>query len=1261
VTLDSANPGSSDTRTRYDLLRSLGEGATGVVYLALDRETGEEVALKKLFRVDQRSVLRFKREFRSLADLHHPNLVKLYDLQHASDAWFLTMEFVDGTDLRRGLILAHDAGVTQDDTDTSGQGATPDRHKISAVLHAFHQLASGVRAIHQAGMLHRDLKPSNVMITKTGRVVVLDFGLVRELGVANDVTLENTIAGTPAYMPPEQALGRELTEASDWYAFGVMLYEALSGVLPFEGTSTIDLIRRKLTLDAPQIYPDAAPRPVAELCMALLRREPDQRPGADEILVVLSDLTSGGSPERSPTGERWTQTETIAAPARPPLVGRAAELAQLTAALASTDENRSVVVHVRGPSGSGKSSLIEHFLEQAQAKRSDDVGELLALRSRCYERETMPFKALDGVVDALASHLARLNDFEVAQALPAEVGPLTQVFPVFERVQAVQRLLSDRNKSRGDAARVRRRAEQALRELITNVARRRTLILWIDDLQWGDLDSTSVIQDWLIRPADVPVLLVLSYRSEEIATSSCLSTLMAATADAPGVVPSRELNLSPLRDTDVETLCLQRLGSKTGQSEVVARIVRESQGDPFLALQLTALAQAKSDHGDVDLDALSVEELVVRTSALLPTAARSLLRVLAIAGRPIVPQLALAAAEIERDGRSHIHALQGLRLVRTRHVGGMRLLEVYHDRVREAVQASLTEAQRTLVHDRLLRAVEASGQSDPGWIHDLAMGAGQRVLALRYGILAAEIASTSLAFERAADLYARCVTLTEARSELAKLWSKLGSVLTRCRRGVQAAEAFLKASEYVSDNERVPLLQLAASHLLRTGRFDEGERLVLRVLETLQIDVPTTVAGLYAQIGWERARLAVYSATAKPRDGNLMPPDALRHAELYGVLAIETQNHEPLRSVLFQTRAIRLAYQYAEPATIARALCLTSTLSCLSGTIAAAARAQVQLAEAEKLCQNLADQSLKVELLSARALCAMLAGRFADSIEHSYAAEEIYETRSAGGDQGDYYYLFAVRTVRIGALQNLGRHIAAAAELRESLALARATDNRAAILQMTLARTAMEQVIERCSSSRARLDRERAELPRATVGPLHVLHMAAVLRAACMNGEHDWALGVIEAFWETYLKSPVRYSAYFSYLLRASRSRLLLNRFVAGDKRGDPAQLVREDLRWLSTKAPEPFQAPSRSRIAARLAFLRGDRAAAAENFRRSAEEHRSIGLLDEAAREQYALGYVLDDGDGALLQVAALSALRELGTLEPAQDLRGYYPEFFS
>src|SRR5262245_28325337 len=194
---------------RYEVERELGEGGTGTVFLARDRDTGERVALKKLFRNDATSVLRVKREFRSLAGMNHPNLVRLYDMGQAEDGWFLTMEYVPGTDL---FSYVEEVSGPSDPTD---ELALPMVANLERWLWVFHELAQGVQALHRARMLHRDLKPSNVLVTN-GRVVVLDFGLVRALDRATllEATFDRVISGTPGYMAPEQTTGETLDEAS---------------------------------------------------------------------------------------------------------------------------------------------------------------------------------------------------------------------------------------------------------------------------------------------------------------------------------------------------------------------------------------------------------------------------------------------------------------------------------------------------------------------------------------------------------------------------------------------------------------------------------------------------------------------------------------------------------------------------------------------------------------------------------------------------------------------------------------------------------------------------------------------------------------------------------------------------------------------------------------------------------------------------------------------------------------------------------------
>ena len=212
----------------YRIGRLIGRGGMGAVYEAQD-ERGEVVALKALRGCDPTALARFKHEFRALSDLVHPNLALLHSLVVADDQAFLTMERIDGVD-----FLAH-------------VRAAPPEQRVARLRGALAQLVEGLAALHAAGKLHRDVKPSNVLVTGEGRVVILDFGLVEELmGPAPEPG--DPVAGTPAYMAPELLTGGAPSAASDWYSVGVMLYEALTGSLPFTGDS-FEVLRDKCARD----------------------------------------------------------------------------------------------------------------------------------------------------------------------------------------------------------------------------------------------------------------------------------------------------------------------------------------------------------------------------------------------------------------------------------------------------------------------------------------------------------------------------------------------------------------------------------------------------------------------------------------------------------------------------------------------------------------------------------------------------------------------------------------------------------------------------------------------------------------------------------------------------------------------------------------------------------------------------------------------------------------------------------------------------
>ena len=196
-----------------------------VVYAAFDHEKNTTVALKLLDRVDGDALLRFKREFRAVQDLAHPNVVALEDLVESDGAWFFTMELVDGVDFVKYVRAEASAAESSDGA------AELDEARLRSALG---QLALGLDAFHRTGQLHRDLKPSNVLVTGAGRVVLLDFGLSTRMEM-NESSQQHGV-GTAAYMAPEQAVGLPLDTSADWYAFGALLYEALTGRLPFSGT-----------------------------------------------------------------------------------------------------------------------------------------------------------------------------------------------------------------------------------------------------------------------------------------------------------------------------------------------------------------------------------------------------------------------------------------------------------------------------------------------------------------------------------------------------------------------------------------------------------------------------------------------------------------------------------------------------------------------------------------------------------------------------------------------------------------------------------------------------------------------------------------------------------------------------------------------------------------------------------------------------------------------------------------------------------------
>lgn len=278
--------GSRVIAGRYHLLERLGDGSTATTYLAEDDVLGRRVAVK-LFRseylVDSRDRARFEREARAAAAVSHPNVVQVFDVGQEGDTRYLVMEWVDGTDLKR--LIREQAPLPADD----------------AVRIAL-DLLRGLAAIHRAGIIHRDVKPQNVLIDRAGRAKLADFGIARTVRDTG-LTETGSVIGTAAYMAPEQATGRPVSPATDLYAAGVILYEVLTGRLPFSGENPLEVLYQHVhTSPVPPRRHNPAISPALEaVVLRALAKSPEERFRSAEAMAAALEAAVA-SPQKVPLG-----------------------------------------------------------------------------------------------------------------------------------------------------------------------------------------------------------------------------------------------------------------------------------------------------------------------------------------------------------------------------------------------------------------------------------------------------------------------------------------------------------------------------------------------------------------------------------------------------------------------------------------------------------------------------------------------------------------------------------------------------------------------------------------------------------------------------------------------------------------------------------------------------------------------------------------------------------------------------------------------
>lgn len=1209
---------------RYELREELGRGGMGAVYRAYDRREGHEVALKVLYGFSAEDRLRLKSEFRALQNIVHPNLVNLYDLVIDERSCFFTMELIRGRDFASYIRHHWRSTLDPDERDAFFTDVT-------------RQLTLALNALHTDGKLHRDVKPSNVLVTEAGRVVLLDFGLVSS-STRSSLDQANDLGGTLQYMSPEQIWEQPLSPASDWYSFGLTLYEALTGNTP----NRLELLSTTSTANAPSVRVRGVEirEDVDQLIQRLLSKEPSQRPNASEILHCF-----GGSPPFDVTGS-------IRPREHHELVGRGEQLARLLQLFDEIAEPGLRVVRVFGPSGIGKSALIRAFFEDLSAR-----PKTLLLRSRCHPQEALAFNALDGFIDELAREVPSCLGLQARQLPPQQHRALIQVFPVLAKALELEApsLPSEANERER-----RQLAFDAVCELLRRLSADWRIVVWLDDVQWGDEDSGVFLRD-LLRAQNRPhLLLIASYRAEDEDSSRCLRVLR----EAPELWDTTTaMNLEPLDDSASSELLRNSVGRSWHEDPaVVERLLRTAGGSPFFLGELGRHLSG-SDAGEPRRD-IGLEELLRERTSRLPSISRTVLEVLAVAGAPLEQSTALSAAGLPSSERGRLADLERLSILRTTDVGQHKL-EFYHDRLREAVLRELSDGDRRRHHKAIAGALLSTTRPNPLVAIEHYEAAWDLESVRRYIIHAANHALDVLAFQRAAQLFQRAIELRAEELPNHELHRRLGVALGNAGYGKEAGEAYLAAATLLKSEpnaraeEIVRLQQLAAEQFIQTGHFTQGMDAIRDVMKGLGIHFPKSQGDALRRA--MALRLKGLITGVKPRKRK-QPPSAeelLRFDVLWSTnirLAMVDFSFTSYATARCAADSLALA----EPSRMICALSLESTnWTILPGKIFRK-HAEKLTGAAEALSRVQSTPYDQAFMLAAGAVAACFRGEFRRVVEDSDRAIATLRAASSGRqwEEGLWEMWSMIGLTHLGEMRKL---VERAEAIRED---ARRRDDRFIALNASLGRPSTTWLVRnRPDTAIAEADRALA-WTRPGYTTQHYQHYVSTAEARLHKGEPDVAWAMTLETWKAHEKNSFLSIHFVRDELLHTRARLAVALARNAQQKGSEANL--DSLRADATKAAESMRRHALKPaegwsllVRAALAHQTSMDALALDLLERAVEvfDECEMQLYREAARAR--LGHLQGLERGTALQKRAVSWMHDQGIEDPDAMLRMLAPGF--
>lgn len=752
----------------------------GLVYRAHDARLDRQVAIKVLApatAADPQARERLRREALAAAALDHPFICKVFEIGEDRGTVFLVMEFIPGETLHHRLRHT--------------------RLTMPEALGIAGEVAEALDDAHQRRILHRDLKPANIMLSTSGHVKVMDFGLAKRMGESlldpgatydgstrdfgSQLTVPGAIIGTPDYMSPEQVKGLELDARSDQFSLGVILAEMLSGSHPFRKPSTVETLSAVLR-ESPEIHGDI-PQSLMVTVRRMLAKNPAER--FESMAAVRAELRRLSAPSA------MAAVEAAGGSGRMALVGRDAELRQLTQHLEEAMAGRGSLVVIGGEPGIGKTSLVDALADAARLRGA------MVLTGHCYEAEGSPPYA--PFIEMLEYSLTHGSRDTFRHLLGDEAPEIARIMPelrqIFSDIPPALDLPHEQQ---------RRFLFHAYRAFTERVSRLTPVVSVFEDLHWADEPTLLLLEHLAKSISTIPRLLIATYRDTDLDVNRPFARTMESLVRQK---LATRIQLHRLPVNGVEQMLAALSEQKPPQS--LARVIfEETEGNPFFVEEvfhhLAEEGKLFDDSGKFQaglrVDQLQVPEgvrlVLGRRLQRLGEETRRILTTAAVIGR-VFPLEVLEALEHANPDAAldAVEEAERARLVEAEPLGRSARYRFVHELIRQTLAETLSLPRRQRLHGRIAEAIERVYASTieshvPALAHHLyeAGAAVPAEKAIHYLSEAAARATGAAAFEEALAPIDNALSLVEDErsAAFADLMERRGRCLLSLGRNEEA-------------------------------------------------------------------------------------------------------------------------------------------------------------------------------------------------------------------------------------------------------------------------------------------------------------------------------------------------------------------------------------------------------------------------------------------------------------------------------------------